>query len=161
MLLTARFKGYAVSLHARRYTFVTGVDSTLQDGRHILMWDYDDVPMNTAYDDLLVMQAVNSLPTIYILRSSFGDHFIAYCFASFTFRDAMKVLLQSPFVDWEYIRMAMMRGHFTLRMTPKHLVEPLLVGRLVSSIKPDVKPSDLHDFPTYETTWKDDTKLDA
>jgi len=52
-----------------RITKVVGVNSELADGNHILMWDFDDVPLDEVQDALMRVQTRYFLSEIVILET--------------------------------------------------------------------------------------------
>ncbi len=134
---------------------VIGVNSELEDGNHILMWDFDDVLLDNVKDALRIVQSRYCLSDIHILRTKEPDNYIAYCFSSQTWRDACEIAACTPFVDWQFFRFGVYRGHFTLRVTPKNERQIKLVTRLEGHSQPDCKPSDLKSWVRYETlNWR-------
>ncbi|GAH64923.1 unnamed protein product, partial [marine sediment metagenome] len=91
-----------------------------EDGSHILMWDFDDVPLEEVCQDLRVVQSRYSLSDIHICRTKEPDNYIAYCFTSQDWKTAVEIVAQTHTVDWQFLRFGVYRGHFTLRVTPKN-----------------------------------------
>jgi len=146
----------------RRLTFtyariarVIGVNSELPDGEHILMWDFDEVPLDVVMRSLSYVQHRYFLSDIHILRTKEPDNYIAYCFSSKEWRDAVEIVAATHHVDWQFLRFGVYRGHFTLRVTPKGERTPYFVQRLEGLELPDCKPSDLKSWVKYETlSWR-------
>jgi len=131
-------------------TKVVGVNSRLPDGRHILMWDFDDVPYQIVRDSLITVQQRYLLPNIYVLQTN-NRNYIAYCFRALLWRQAVEVIAATPEYDWNYFKYGIYRGQFTLRVTPKCGREPKLVEVLRSPQKEDVTVDDLKSWVEYET----------
>ena len=142
---------YRLTFTLAKIAKVIGVNSELKDGRHILMWDFDDVPLVDVKSALEVVKNRYWLSGIHILRTKEPDNYIAYCFTACDWRTAVAIIAQTDFVDWQFFRFGVYRGHFTLRVTPKNGRQPYLVGRLEGWELPDVKPEDLKSWVKYET----------
>jgi len=132
-----------------------GVNSFVDEYHHILMWDFDDVPLEIVRRSLKIVQHRYMLSDIHILRTKEPDNYIAYCFTSCEWRMAVEIIAQTQYVDWQFFRFGVYRGHFTLRVTPKGDRHIKLVERLEGLSLPDVKPSDLKSWVRYETlSWR-------
>lgn len=146
---------YRLTFTFARFTKVTGVNSNLENGLHILMWDFDDVSYPDMEEALKVVQMRYLLSDIHILKTKEPDNFIAYCFSSFVWRTVVEIIAQTQYVDWQFFRFGVYRGHFTLRVTPKNERVPVLVKRLEGYCLPDTKPPDLKSWVKYETlSWR-------
>lgn len=146
----------------RRLTFtfariakVIGVNSNLEDGRHILMWDFDDVKLEDVKEGLSRIQRRYFLSTIHILETKDNQNYIAYCFTACDWRRAVEIIASTPLTDWQFFRFGVYRGHFTLRVTPKGGRTPHLVTRLEGYELPDCEVDDLKSWVKYETlSWR-------
>lgn len=134
-----------------RITKVVGVNSQLDDSRHILMWDFDEVELDRVKDALRRVQTRFFLSDILILRSSEPNNYIAYCFTAKDWRDTVMILAQTELVDWNFFKYGCYRGHFTLRVSPKKVEKPKLVATLEGYDKPNCSVEDLNSWVRYET----------
>lgn len=139
-------------------TTVVGVNSTLPDGSHILMWDFDETTLGAVITALEATQAIYELPNIYILETKPKTNYIAYCFKKVNWRKAVEIIATTKGVDWPFFKWAVYRGHFTLRVTPKCGRQPKLAWILKSSAKEDCFIYDLKSWVQYETL-EDGTEL--
>jgi len=134
---------------------VIGVNSELEDGRHILMWDFDEIPLENVKDALRVVQSRYCLSDIHICRTKEPDNYIAYCFTAGSWRRTVEIVACTEFVDWQFLRFGVYRGHFTLRVTPKGEREIKFCDRLEGYSIADCKPEDLKSWVRYETlSWR-------
>ena len=147
-----------ITIGSWRFTFsmapitkVIGVDSTLPDGNHILMWDFDHVDFWQVHDALVEVQQVYMLPRIYICRTSPRQGFHAWCFKRVPWRKAVEILAYTKHVDWNYFKYGIYRGHFTLRVSPKCGRKIKLEYILESPHKEDVPLHELRSWVQYET----------
>jgi len=155
MILRKTLRNWRVTLTIARIAKVIGVNSELENGRHVLMWDFDDVPLNEVFHDLRAVQTRYLLSDIHILRTKEPDNYIAYCFTSQDWKTAVEIVAQTHTVDWQFLRFGVYRGHFTLRVTPKNEREIKPAIRIEGYELPDCKPSDLKSWVRYETlNWR-------
>jgi len=151
MIKRVTIKDLRLTFTAARITKVMGVNSQLDDGSHILMWDFDDVPLDLVKQALSRVQARFFLSDILILRSSEPNNYIAYCFTAKDWRDVVMIIAQTEYMDWNFFKYGVYRGRFTLRVSPKQVEKPYLVARLEGYDKPDCSPEDLNSWVRYET----------
>jgi hypothetical protein len=155
MIKRITIKNIRFTLTIARITKLIGVNSELEDGRHILMWDFDDIPLGKVMDELSIVQARYFLSDVHVLKTKEPDNYIAYCFDSLEWREAVEVIAATPSVDWQFFRFGVYRGHFTLRVSPKGERHICLTARLGGYKLPDVKPSGLKSWVRYETmSWR-------
>lgn len=146
---------YRLTLTCARIAKVIGVNSFVDEDTHILMWDFDEVPLDDVVAALYIVQKRYMLSDIRILRTKEPDNYIAYCFTSCEWRMAVEVIASTLNVDWQFLRFGVYRGHFTLRVTPKGERTPYWVKTLEGLCLPDVKPEDLESWVRYETlSWR-------
>jgi hypothetical protein len=98
---------------------VLGVSSLCADGKHFLMWDFDNTHLLYVLQDLMRSQEAFHLSDIYILQSSPGNNYQAVCFDKFTEEHADYILRYSRCVDFSYRYIFSYRSRSTLRITPK------------------------------------------
>ena len=151
MILRTTIKGIRLTFSIARVTKVIGVNSKLGDDTHILMWDFDDVPLEDVRSALRVVQSRYLLSDILILRTNEPDNYVAYCFSSQLWRRAVEIIAATVRVDWQFLRFGIYRGHFTIRVTSKNGRIPYLVEMLEGHTLPDCKPPDLESWVRYQT----------
>lgn len=155
MILAKTIKNWKFSFTIARIARPIGVNSELDDGRHILMWDFDDTSLNKVMDALWQVQFLYALSDIHILETKLDTNFMAYCFTALEWRRVVRIVVSTQYVDWAFIRFGVFRGKFTLRVTPKGDRTPHLISRLEGYNLPDVKPTDLKSWAKYETlSWR-------
>ena len=113
-----------------------------KEDKHILLWDFDDSELSKIKKSLRFLQIWYKLSTIYIISSSPGRYH-AYCFTSRTFREVINIISATPEIDTKYLRLGMVRGYYTLRISPRNNDRLNLVDKLISNIKPEVNPLDV------------------
>ena len=155
MGLFVRFKlpgHYRVTFTLAKTVDIYGVNSELTDGRHILMWDFDGVSLERVKRILSYRQGDLSLPKIHIFQSrADGMGFHAYCFQCCAFSEAVSIVADTAHVDWDFVKWAVIRGRFTLRLSPKGGYIPHEVAVLPSVIADNSAPEDMRSYVRYET----------
>ena len=98
----------------------TGVCSQQYDNqdKHMLLWDFDYLNLDDIIESLEKVQQDYNLPSIYVIKSS-PDSYHAYCFMSRSFRETINIISATTTVDMAYLRLGIVRGYFTLRITPR------------------------------------------
>lgn len=150
MFWQLRLGSYRIGISCNRITYTEGACSLLENGEHILMWDFDNVGLDDILASLIMIQSWHCLPRTYVLESSPGSY-IAYCFKRCSFPRAISIVADTPYVDWQFVKLSVLRGYFTLRIGEKHGCEPRLV-RVLESIYPETASiPELCKFVRYET----------
>jgi hypothetical protein len=125
---------------------VIGVNSTLPNGQHILMWDFDDIPLDVVEVALALIQDIYNLPNIYILNTGKVEHFIAYSFEALDWKDSIEIVAATPHIDRNYFKYGVYRDHWTLRVSPKEGRKPKLVKVLWSERPETASISELNSW---------------
>ena len=110
--------------------------------KHCVLWDFDNAELSVITKQLIVLQDRYKLPNIYIFESSLGNYH-AYCFASRTFREAICILADTPNIDMRYLQLGMVRGYFTLRISPRNGKEIKYIATLLSIHSEEISRLDL------------------
>lgn len=134
-----------------RITKVIGVNSELKDGNHILMWDFDDVPLEWVKIALWHVQARYFLSDIIILETKETGSFNAWCFTRVPWTRAVEIVAATAYIDWGFFRYSVWRYHFTLRTSPKNGRDSHVIARLEGYELPTAKVEDLKYWVEYET----------
>ena len=135
---------YQLRLYFSRLEKREGICSKVykEDDKHILLWDFDDVRLPKIIKSLTAKQIQYKLPIIYIVTSS-PKRFHAYCFASRTFREVIHIISGTPEIDTKYLRLGMIRGYYTLRISSRTTDDFILIKTLSSSVLDEVNPLDI------------------
>lgn len=158
-ILKRTWGNWRFSVYIGRVTSVRGVNSSLSDGSHITMWEFDDPDLERAIDALLAAQYRYHLPHITICRSSEGGGYHAYCFLKSTWMRSVHIVSGTLGVDPGYISMCCMRQHWTLRLTDKGRGAPEIVAGLFSDRPNDASWQDLKSFVRYESWMYDEERF--
>lgn len=151
MILKFRIGQIRITFTIARVINVLGVNSKLQDGNHILMWDFDDVKLDLVISNLRAIQKSFDLPNIYILRTSEPHNYIAYCFKRFPWHKARAIVGMTNDIDENFYKWAVFRRRFTLRVGAKLGRKPQYIGHLGTDVKEDVQIEQLKSWVKYET----------
>ena len=107
-----------------------GLISRLTNGRHILMWDFDEVELSTIEEELKTTQQLCGLSDIYIVNTSMsveGDkRYSAVCFYDTNAFSAFDIVSDSRLIDTRFRAQSLSRGYFTIRIGPKNGQYPKL-----------------------------------
>lgn len=145
------FRSLHFHIGLSRSVQVQGVNSKLPDGRHILMWDFDNVEEDNVIKALLQVQRRYKLPTIYLINTGLPLHYHAYSFVARSFADVIRILYSTEGIDKVYFKIGIVREFFTLRYSPKRGREFKLVLRMPSKYGADVDPYQIANFTQYWT----------
>jgi hypothetical protein len=151
MILKLRIGHMRITFTIAQVVDVLGVNSKLQDGNHILMWDFDEQPLNMVIEALMLTQHEYNLPRIYILRTSPPNNYIAYCFTRTPWSIARSIVGSTEFIDENFYKWAVFRRRFTLRVGAKLGVAPQCCAIIESTVPEDVSILELHSWVKYET----------
>lgn len=151
MILRLQLGNWRFTFTVAPVTTVVGVNSRTPDGKHILMWDFDDTTMSEVVHNLHNVQLTYKLPDIYILETKKGKNFIAYCFKVCTWQKTKEIIAYTRGVDKNFFKYGVYRERFTLRVTPKGNRKPTLKHVMYSKTKPDITISDLNSWVQYQT----------
>jgi hypothetical protein len=163
MRIGTRFKlwGIRVSLVIGKTRDVIGVNSTIGEDSHIIMWEFDDPDLTKIRQELWATQVFHSLPNIHISESHPGGGYHAYCLHKCTFVESLHIVSGTKHVDPRYITMSAMRGHWTLRRTTKGQGEPRYIETLESEIPDTAQMEDLGSWVKYEVWSKKGQTINA
>lgn len=147
-----------VTLGRWRFTFsmapttkVVGVNSNLQDGNHILMWDFDTGTEQQIYGALKWIQHEYRLPKIRTARTGKKHGYHAICLTRLPWRLVIAIIASTPLVDYNFIKYGIYRKHFTLRISPKCFRAIHFHKSLTGYRNEDVTIKDLQSWVEYET----------
>ena len=152
MILRTTIGTVRLTLSLARIAKIMGVNSKLDDGNHILMWDFDNLSLESVEDALKIIQVRYFLSDIHILETNKEEHnHIAYCFTRTEWQRAIEIIAATYGIDFQFLRLSVYRGWFTLRVGAKKSGTPHLVKRLEGYCLADVEPSELTSWVEYET----------
>lgn len=142
---------YKLFISLNHSTRVRGVNSILPDGRHFLLWDFDEQSLNTITQGLTLIQEKYELSTIYIVNSGTVRRYHAYCFTAQSWPDTLHILADTPLICQTYFKIGILRGYFTLRITPKGNERFIQVGTIYGRYPATCNPAEFNSFVDYDT----------
>lgn len=145
-----RIGRFKVSFVVGTITPVSGVNSQLHDGKHVLMWDFDSTDLAEVRQWLMQVQARYGLPAIHVSQSSIGGGYHAYSLTRLEWLESIHIVSGTKGIDPRYVSMCAMRGHWTLRLSDKGNGVPTFVGTLPSGHQENVTPQELTSWVNYE-----------
>ncbi len=151
MILKLRIGRWRFTFTVAPLTDVVGVNSNLEDGDHILMWDFDETTFDEVFKNLLMVQRIYNLSSIYILETKKDTNYIAYCFKKTPWLKVVEILAFTKGVDWNYFKYGVYRGNFTLRVTAKSGRTHKHIWTLRSEVPDDCSIPELKSWVKYET----------
>lgn len=156
MRLNTKFRigRYQISVMAGPVTDVTGINSNLKNGGHIIMWEFDETDWASVLPALTAIQGIFELPNIHIARSHPNGGFHAYCFKRMPFIESLHIVSGTMHVDPSYITLCAMRQHWTLRLTDKGQGQPEYYHTINSGYPADCDFFDLVGIVEYRARRK-------
>jgi len=151
MILKFRFLRYVVKLVIFPYVTVEGVNSKLPDGNHFLMWDFDDVDLDTVIKELEWTMFLYGLPDVHILSSGDDRHYAAFCFKRVPFWLARHIISSTEHLDGNFYKYGVWRKYFTIRFTPKAGRRHKYIMTLKGYAEEDVSIDEIKSFDRYDT----------
>ncbi|MBA7484950.1 hypothetical protein ES707_20481 [subsurface metagenome] len=136
----------------RKVEDIKGMCSNTNSGKHILMWDFDGTTFGRVSVSLRIIQERCQLPKITILETKAGCNFIAYCFEELEWEDALAIVLDTDGVCWNFFRLSVIRGYFTLRVSPKGGRIPYFRAEIPGKSPQKITVDDLVHAINYETS---------
>jgi len=153
---------YKLICSFRKTSRVIGAISRLNgdNDEHILMWDFDNQELSDIERHLRRVQTRHFLSDIHILESNKEKgNYHAYCFTRTSWQRAVEIVCSTSGIDWDFVRLAVYRGNFTLRVSEKlGRPKPKLVRVLEGWTLADCMPEDLVNFVDYEI-WEKGEKV--
>lgn len=152
MQKTIRLGSVRMWASIRKIEDIKGMCSNTKNGKHILMWDFDGTYFGYVSAHLREVQARYQLPKITILETKDDMNFIAYCFEEMEWKDALAIVLDTEGVCWNYFRLSVIRGYFTLRYSPKAGRIPYFRAEIPGNTPATIGVDDLVHAINYETS---------
>jgi hypothetical protein len=95
-----------------------GITSKVGEDQHIILWDLEKCTLEQAKQTLANVQAKYRLGDIWVTSDAEGSY-RAWCFSKRTFKEYLKILLDTDYVDWNFFWWTVRRGEATLRTSNK------------------------------------------
>lgn len=151
MYLRFKLLNRRIVFYSRRVVPVLGVNSTLENGLHVPMMEFDEINPRELLAELKNVQDEFRLGEILILETGRPDSFHAIVLNSLEWTDAVRVAAYCRYTDLKHLQFSLKRMHFTLRLSNKKNRAITLFDRISSKYDNTAKISDLKSFVLYET----------
>jgi hypothetical protein len=119
-----------------------GVTSKVAEDQHLILMDLEGCNLQQAKETLANVQRKYKLGDIFIVSDAEGS-FRAWCFSKRTFKEYLKILLDTEFVDWNFFWWTVRRGQATLRTSNKQGREPQKVVAFLKGYEETAIPDKL------------------
>ena len=119
--LRAKIHGYTFFIMLAKTQSLSGITSKVvgdEFKRHYVFWDLEQCTLGQAKLALKYVQEQYDLGTIFV-TSDFPHSFRAWCFSKVAFLTLIRILIDTAFVDYNFIYWTMQKGKATLRLSPK------------------------------------------
>ena len=146
--------GWRFYLALNRLAPVKGMNSIHPSGKHIIMWDFDNIPPEDVRRALEKVQRKFRLPAIWVVNTGLPNYWHAFCFALLPWADVVHILASTEGLDKVYFAIGIVRGYFTLRYSRKQgrQFEPAII--IPGYGEEDVNPFEFSSFITYQSARK-------
>jgi hypothetical protein len=95
-----------------------GITSKVGEDQHLLLWDLEKCTLEQAKETLTNVQYKYRLGDIFIVSDCEGSY-RAWCFSRRSFKEYLKILLDTEHLDWNFFYWTVRRGQATLRTSNK------------------------------------------
>lgn len=116
---------------------------------HICLWDLEGCTLKQTKEILQQQQERYDLSTIFIL-SDYPNSFRAVCFTQLPFWQLLKILIENPYLDYNFFYWTVLRSKATIRYSNKKNRKSQKIVAILQSDKPYIIPEELI-FKTYDT----------
>ena len=115
---------------------IEGITSKVGENKHFLLWDIEDkkLSLDDVIRSLSFIQNFYQLSDIYI-TSDKENSYHAFCFNIVDFKTFLRILLDTNYVDWNFIYWTVQRGKATMRMSMKKDRLPQKIEYILRSYK--------------------------
>lgn len=120
------------------------------ESKHAVLWDLEECTLSQAEETLLHVQNVFGLGDIYIVSDK-KYSYRAWCFTRVNLREYLKILVETDYVDMQFINYTVRRNRATLRLSRKKDREPQkIISVLKSNFRDGGIPSKM-EYIKYDT----------
>ena len=116
-----------------------GITSKVGNDQHIILWDLEKCTLEQAKETLGDVQYKYRLGDIWITSDAEGSY-RGWCFSRRTFKEYLKILLDTNYLDWNFFWWTVKRGQATLRTSNKQNRPPQKVVAYLKGYEPTEMP---------------------
>lgn len=139
MRINTRIKllGYTFFFMVSHTQTLEGFTSKLKNGKHIVMLDCENVELfEELYINMLHIKEKFDLGEIFI-ASDIEKSYRVWCFTQVEFKTLLKIMLDCPYLDWNFFYWTVQRGKATLRTSKKiNRLPQKIVAHIQGRIEP-------------------------
>ena len=146
-----RIGRYRFMSYCRPTQYVTGYDSDLPDGQHIVMIDTDSCSLRQVESECMRQQAKWGLGNAIIISTGRPDSWHVIYRTRRPWRQALAIAFDFEHCDLKHIKFSMDRGHFTLRLSPKSGRRLDFQSEIWAEPASDIYADDIFKAVRYET----------
>jgi hypothetical protein len=117
-----------------------GVTSKIGKDEHLVLWDLEKCTLEQAKETLTNVQYKYRLGDIFIVSDCEGSY-RAWCFSRRSFKEYLKILLDTEHLDWNFFYWTVKRGQATLRTSNKQGRPPQKVVAYLNGYEPTEIPA--------------------
>jgi len=117
-----------------------GVTSKIGKDEHLVLWDLEKCTLEQAKETLTNVQYKYRLGDIFIVSDCEGSY-RAWCFSRRSFKEYLKILLDTEHLDWNFFYWTVKRGQATLRTSNKQGRPPQKVVAYLKGYEPTEIPA--------------------
>ena len=131
------------------YQKIEGINSKVSEFSHILLWDFDSTNLKEIEKELIRIQDKFFLSDIFIFSDNMKS-FHAYCFTRVCFKDLLKILVETEYVDMDFIGYTIRNKKAVLRTSRKINRENIKLVKVLPSFEckiPEKIGKELYDCP--------------
>lgn len=100
-----------------------GITSYIEKDKHIILWDLEKNDLKTVRNNLKPVQLDHDLGDIFFV-SDMKDSYRAFCFSQRSWKEYLKILLETEGLDYQFFYYTVRRGKSTLRICDKEGRDP-------------------------------------
>jgi len=110
-----RFTAFCMVSHTQT---LEGVTSKISQNEHIVLWDLEGCSLNEARKTLAEIQFRHKLGDIFVVSDA-EKSFRAWCFSIRSWKEYLRILLETQHLDYNFFYWTVRRGSATLRISNK------------------------------------------
>ncbi|MEM2704079.1 MAG: hypothetical protein QXR45_13065 [Candidatus Bathyarchaeia archaeon] len=113
-----KFRNITVFFMVSASQTLEGITSKVGEDQHIILWDLEKCTLEQAKETLAEVQYKYRLGDIWITSDAEGSY-RGWCFSRRPFKEYLKILLDTKYLDWNFFYWTVKRGQATLRTSNK------------------------------------------
>jgi len=140
--------------YSRRVYKTGGINSILESGLHMPLFDLDNVNIRDVETEALRLQEKYELGDAVIINTGRQDSYHLYFMSAKNWRECIRIGVECRYVDLKHIQFSLKRKHFTLRVLSKAKRKLYLQSVVESRFENTATKNNITSFVLYETANK-------